>query len=147
MNAATLKTLTLAQLFDEQAKAAAETIAAKNHVAAVRQELADRFGASGQRALATMGKDAGTTTLDLQDGYGAKVEVKKTVDWDSKKLMEVARTLPFATVEKLFSIKFSVPETIYKGIDAVAPELRQQIDAARTERLSAPAVSLTKKEG
>lgn len=134
----------LAFLLAEQDAAAQDLAAAKGRALRVSQELQRRYGESAKQALAQADKTHGTTTLQLQDGYAAKADVKQTVKWDSAKLQALAQTLPWERVAALFKIKFEMSETIYKGVSALSPELRAQIDAARTTVIAEPAVTLTK---
>lgn len=137
---------TLADLLAEQDAAAQDLAAAKGRVLRVSQELERRFGDSVKRTLEQAGKTHGTTTLELQDGFAAKADIKQTVKWDSEALQAIAQTLPWERVAALFSITFKMSETIYKGVSALSPELREKIDAARTTVIGAPSVTLTKKE-
>lgn len=139
-----LATHSLHDLLMEQDAAAFDTAAAKGRTLRVAQELQRRFGESAKAALAQSGKDHGSITLPLQDGYSVKADAKQTVKWDSAKLQAVAQTLPWERVNALFGIKFSMSETIYKGVSALSPELRAKIDAARTTTIGEPSIVLTR---
>lgn len=139
-----LATATLDQLLVEQDAAALDTSAAKGRTLRVKQEIASRFAESAKRTLTEKGKSHGSVTIPLQDGFEVKGDAKQTVKWDSAKLQAVAQTLPWERVIALFKIDFSMSETIYKGIAALSPELRAQIDAARTTSVGEPSLSLTK---
>ena len=135
---------TLTDLLAEQAAAAAALAAAKERLALVASELSERFAESAKQALAQSGKDHGSITLGLQDGFKVKCDMKQTVKWDSDALQAVAQTLPWERVLALFNIKFTMSETIYKGVSALSPELREKIDAARTTVIAEPAVTLSR---
>lgn len=139
-----LTTATYAELLAEQDAAAQDTAAAKGRTLRLTQELQRRLGESGKAALLQADKTHGTTSLQMQDGMVAKVEVKQTVKWDSAALQELAQTLPWERVNAMFSIKFSMSETIYKGIAAFSPEMRAKIDAARTTTLGEPSIVLSR---
>lgn len=139
-----IATATLDQLLAEQDAAAFDKAAAAARNLRVSQELANRYSESARQALAQLDKTHGSATLPLQDGFAVKAEVKQTVKWDSAKLQEVAQTLPWERVIVLFKIKFEMSETIYKGVAALSPELRAQIDAARTTVIGDPSITLTK---
>lgn len=141
-----LKSAPLGALLTEQALITAAELDTKLRKAALREELSRRFAASGIQALAQQNKEHGTTTLELQDRFKVKVERKQEVKWDSAALMAVAQTLPWERVRQLFKIDFSMSETIYKGIAAAAPELREKIDAARTTTLKEPTATLIREE-
>lgn len=140
----TLATFSLPDLLMEQDAAAFDTAAAKGRTLRVQQELQARFAESAKQALAQADKTHGAVSLPLQDGFIAKADSKQTVKWDSAKLQEVAQTLPWDRVNALFGIAFKMSETIYKGVAALSPELRKQIDAARTTSIAEPAITLTR---
>jgi hypothetical protein len=118
----------------------------KERLGEVKAELARRFGESARQALAQQGKEHGSGKLELQDRFAVKFDVKRTVKWDSDKLFAVAQTLPWERVQKLFKIDFSMSETVYKGIEALAPDLCKQIDDARTTETKAPVITLIKED-
>lgn len=113
---------------------------------AVKAEIARRYAESANQALAQAGKTHGSGKLQLQDRFAAKYDVKQEVKWDSAALLSIAQTLPWDRVQALFKIEFSMSETIYKGIAAAAPELRERIDAARTTTIKPPAITLVREE-
>lgn len=139
-----LSALPVHQLFAEQAVRTAALLAAKTGADEVKAELTRRFAASAKEALTQKGKTHGSITMPLQDGYSAKADAKQTVKWDSDALMAIAQTLPWDRVKALFKIDFSMSETIYKGIEAAAPELAARVEEARTTKIAEPTVSLTK---
>lgn len=115
----------------------AQLATAKRALAAVEGELDRRKVGEGVAVLESAGKDHGTATFS-SEGMRFKVEAKKKVTWDSEKLKEVAATLSWETVEKIFDIKFSVPEKIYGAI--TDGELLQQINGCRTTEIGEPKV-------
>ena len=139
-----LSRATLSDLLAEQDAAAMAMANAKARQANVAQELQGRYAESAKQALEQAGKSHGAISLPLQDGFGIKADSKQTVTWDSDALQAVAATLPWERVVALFKIKFSMSETIYKGVAALSPELRAKIDAARTTKIAPPAIVLTK---
>lgn len=138
--------LPLSKIHELTEQANADAASAKARLAAIKNELGRRFGESVKQALDQQGKEHGTVTLPMQDGFTLKGERKQTVKWDSAKLMGIAQTLPWERVQQLFKIEFSMSETIYKGIGAAAPELRERIDAARTTTLGDPVATLKKED-
>ena len=137
-------TATLPQLLAEQDAAALDLAAAKGRALRLSQELAARFGDAAKHALTEAGKSHGAISLPMQDGFVVKADAKQTVKWDSDKLQAVAQTLPWERVVALFGIKFTMSETIYKGVAALSPELRAKIDAARTTTIGEPSIVLTR---
>ena len=137
-------TATLPELLAEQDAAAFDLSAAKGRVLRLSQALVHRFGASATAALEQAGMTHGSMSLPMQDGFVLKTDTKQTVKWDSATLQEIAQSLPWERVNALFKIAFSMSETVYKGIAAVAPDLRDRIDKARTTTIGAPSIVLTK---
>lgn len=84
------------------------------------------------------GKGEGEVTFVI-DGIKAIGKATKTVKWDSDKLQAVAAELPWPTVERLFDIKFSMKEAIYKAIPDES--LRAKVNEARTTKVAPLAVS------
>lgn len=118
---------------------ARDTLArAKSTLAALEAEMDRRMATRATAALAELGKEHGQVGYS-HGGMRFKAEAKKTVKWDSEKLKAVARTMPFAMVERLFKIEFSVPEATYGAI--VDPELLAKINDARTTRIDPIKVS------
>jgi hypothetical protein len=113
----------------------------------VKAEIARRFAESAKQTLAQKGKTHGSGKLELQDRMAVKYDVKQEVKWDSDALMAVAQTLPWSRVQQLFKIDFSMSETIYKGLAAIAPEdLMAKIDDARTTKIKEPSLTLVKED-
>lgn len=134
------------ELFELQEKAIANLTSAKVEVTNVVTEVARRFAGSISQALTQADKTHGTVSLQLQDGYSVKGDIKQKVDWDSDILMALAQTMPWDRVEKIFKIKFSMSETIYKGLAAASPETVAAVDKARTVTLATPIAKLVKDE-
>src|SRR4051812_16735135 len=110
-----LTTLTLADLHERQQIAIEMATQAKTAVAEFQTEIDNRLSSSAKATFVQAGKEYGTKTLPLQGGLEAKVEIKKTVDWDSEKLLTLAMTMPWERVRQLFKVEFSMGETLYKG--------------------------------
>lgn len=142
-----MATATLDELRAMQASAEVDIANAKARIAMVGDALSARFTAAAKAQLTAKGKEHGSVTIDLPDGFKLKADAKQTVKWDSDALQEIASTLPWDRVAALFNIKFSMSETIYKGVSALSPELRQKIDAARTTETKPFAFKLEKAEG
>ena len=79
------------------------------------------------------GKGEGEVTFYI-DGVKAIAEARKTVKWDSDKLKALAGDLPWPMVERLFDIKFSMKEAIYKAVPDDA--LLARINEARTTKVA-----------
>lgn len=126
-------------------QAAEEDIACcRAWLARVQMEVDRRLWDSAKAAFDQSGKDSGTMTLQVQGGVVAKVDISKTVKWDSAKLLEVSKSMDWNRVQSLFKIDFSVPENTYKAIKDVDPELAAKLDEARTVKLGDPKIKLIK---
>jgi hypothetical protein len=141
-----LERASLSELLDLQNGYASSIATFKGRADAVKAELARRFAASAAESLKQKGKTHGSGKLELQDRLAVKYDVKQEVKWDSPALMAIAQTLPWERVAAIFKIEFSVSETVYKGIAAVAPELREKIDAARTTKIKEPSLALVRED-
>lgn len=110
----------------------------------LQDEISLRLAPAIKAAMDATEKTHGVITgpLPLSNTHTLKLDVGKSVKWDSAKLQAIAQTLPWARVEAIFKIDFSVSEAIYKGIKAVAPELAEKIEDARTVTYGTPKVSL-----
>lgn len=108
----------------------------------INQEIADRLGVSVRAAYQQQGKDHGTVRLPLQDGLTLKADVTKTVKYDGAQLLAIAQTMPWERATSIFKIDVGLSETTYKGIAAVDPDLKKKVDAARTEKLGEPKLTL-----
>lgn len=133
-------TLPELKLAAEVATAAAER--EKGKLSAIAGEVSRRLGDAAKQAYVQADKTHGALTMPLQDRLEAKVDLKRTVKWDSAKLQAVAQTLPWERVAAIFKIEFSVSETVYKGLAAAAPELQAKIGEARTETFAEPKITL-----
>jgi hypothetical protein len=139
---------TLAQLERLMDSADTEVANAKATKEAVQAELAARYAPAFAAAMDQVGRHtAGSTAYTPEGTFDIKGERKKTVKWDSTKLMTVAQGLPWDRVSAIFKITFEVGEKIYDGIKAADPDLAKKLDDARTVKISPPAISLKRVEG
>ena len=102
-------------------------------------ELQRRTQQTGISRLEMLGKDHGVARFD-HEGIALKVAANKVVKWDNDKLKAIAAALPWNAVEKLFDIKFSVPELTYKAV--VDEDLLTKLNGARTTRIDPVKVSI-----
>lgn len=112
---------------------------AKSNLATLENELSDRQCETAAKLMQAANKEDGSLTFE-HGGMKFKAEAKKTVTWDSGKLQAVAATMEWTTVERLFDIKFSVRELVYKAISDES--LHDKLTAARTTKTADMKVSL-----
>jgi hypothetical protein len=82
-----------------------------------------------------MEKNHGQFTFEA-DGIKLTGEITARREWDSDKLKTIARSMPFDEVERIFAIKFSVPEKAYNAIRD--EKLLDKLIDARTVKYSDP---------
>lgn len=139
----------LAELYKEREALDLVLADFKARANAVDGEIGTRTAEAVKAIVAASGKTHGVINAPLLmcNSLTAKVDISKKVDWDTGKLMAIAQTLPWDRVKAIFKIDFSVSETIYKGLEAAAPELFKQIEAARTVKYGEPKLTLVPVEG
>ena len=121
--------LTIADLREAAARHATVIDSAKEQMDIIQTELRRRFEASFKDALAQQEKQHGQHTFEV-DGIKLTAEITARREWDSDKLKAIARTMPYDRVERLFAIKFSVPEKVFAGVRD--EKLLDQLIDART---------------
>lgn len=137
-----LSALSDADLFDLGVERNRALDEAKAAVSEYDLEVASRFSAHARAAFEGAGKEHGKVTAPLAGGnLSIEANISKKVEWDNDKLMAVAREMPFAQVEHLFKIVFSVPEKQYGGL-LPGTDLKAKIDEARTVKYGEPKISL-----
>lgn len=137
-----LTDFTLWELHEQQVILSATASDTKTRQAELQEELTRRLGAGLDTAL---GGNTGTARIALPDGLEAVRETKKEVEWDSPKLMAVAKTMAWERAAAIFKIEFSMSEMIYRGISAADPELAAQLITARTMTPKPGAVKIERK--
>jgi hypothetical protein len=118
----------------------------KARLDAVKASCPGRYAESAKQALKQKGKEHGSGSLSCRIGFAAKYDVEAGSEVGQRGAHGDRSDAALGARRRLFKIVFSVPEAIYKGIAAVAPELREKIDAARTTKIKPPAVTLVKEE-
>lgn len=117
---------------------------ARSWLATVQMEVDRRLYDSAKAAFQQADKDSGTLTLAVQGGVAAKVDISKTVKWDSAALLTLSKGMPWERVQSLFKIEFSIPENTYKALRDLDPALADKVDEARTVRFGEPKIKLIK---
>lgn len=122
--------MALRELVENKDRLRAEVADIQAIIKEIDGEVSRRYEARVQEALAASGKETGQVTFRSDTGEKLQGEVKKTVKWDSSKLQAVAASLPWEMVQRVFDVKFSVPEKTYSAL--TDESLRKRIEEART---------------
>jgi hypothetical protein len=128
----TYKSMTDLQLAQLTERARADLAVAKTVLSGLEGEISRRQETLAADLLRVAGKETGSVSFTA-NGMKYKAEAAKKVEWDSGKLKEIAGTLPWSHVERLFDIKFSVPERTYGALHD--PELVARLNTARTTKI------------
>jgi hypothetical protein len=108
-------------------------------------ELTKRQGKTAAQLFEAAGKRYGQASYTDDAGRKFKAEIKRTVTWDSAKLQAVAATMTWEQAQRIFDIKFAVPENTFKAI--IDDELIGKLAAARTTKYGDLSVSLVPDDG
>ncbi len=110
---------------------------AKFELEMLEAEVVRRKAVTVQTLLDASNKASGTVSFEDGDLL-YKGEVSKKVEWDGDKLRAIAAKMPWITAEKVFDIKFSVPERVFSAI--TDESLLAQLNDARTVKYGTPVV-------
>ncbi len=94
--------------------------------------------------LKLMGKESGEITLQVND-VKVKMEIRKTVSWDSDQLYLIAKEMGPDNAVKIMTIEASMPESNYNKIP-VDSKWWGPITSARTVKYSEPKFSFPTQE-
>lgn len=125
-----LKSLSIVQLRDAITNAESRKARASAELVLLHAEIEDRFREQANAMFSAAGKNSGDLTITTASGMKFKASISKTVKWDSTKLREIASTMEWPVVQRLFKMDFSVPEATFKAIPDEA--LLAKITDART---------------
>jgi hypothetical protein len=104
-------------------------------------ELLQRTAGDFISEMVSREKTHGSISKEI-DGIKLTYDVKQTVSWDQEKLRSLWEALPPEIGSKLIKTEFSVSEAVFKN--QVDPGLIDALVDARTTKLSAPTIKLTK---
>lgn len=112
--------------------------ASKRKIEELNGELRRRFENLLKDALNQQDKQHGQHTFEV-DGFKLTGEIRSTVKWDSRKLEDIASSMPWHEAQRLFKIDFSVPEKTFHTISD--QKLLGLLVEARTVKYSEPKVT------
>lgn len=136
--AKTAADMSVAELRELVATHNATIDAAKGELEVLQQELRHRYEDKLAQHLRSLEKNHGQMTFE-EDGVKLTAEVKATVKWDSQKLEDIAKTMPWQDAQRLFKIEFSVPEKNYAAVRD--EKLLDKLIDARTVKYSEPKIT------
>lgn len=111
----------------------------------INRAISEKYTETAKFAFEKAGKTDGKVSVDLPGGLKLSGSVTKRVDWDQDKLMAAAKNMPWQDVQHYFTIKFGVPEKIYKALPP-SSEFKAKLDEARTVKLGDLAITLERKD-
>lgn len=127
----------LDRLFSDRALIEASIAECKARLAETNQAIAQRFADQIAPAFDREGKQGGTVRIAM-GSKSYRVEIDKTVKWDSDECQRIAGSIPFELAMEVFKIEYSVTETIFKTVD---DELRAKLMKARTVKYHEPKIT------
>lgn len=131
---AALRALTLQQIREYIAQGKQRMAAIKGEIEQLEDELFNRLQSDADALFQAAGKNSGDVTFE-RDGLKFKASIGKSVSWDGAKLQEIAASMDWPTVQRIFKIDFGMAEATFKAIPDEA--LRARIEEARTVKLGA----------
>lgn len=105
---------------------------------ALNDKLAEQF----KNIYEAEGKTTGEISLEI-DGIKVLCDRSKKVEWDDKKLREIANLLPPEKVEAVIHSKLSIPEKVFSVLNTLIDEdteLYKKIMEARTVKVGTPKI-------
>jgi len=141
---------TLEQLVNSRRQVLADMQKAKNLLTYIDEQIAKQIDLT--RLFDDADKTYGDITTTIS-GFKVKAEITKTVNWDSGKLIEAARGLPWGEVNNLFDVKFGMAEKKYSELavrassDPSSKAMMEAINSARTLKFSAPKIKSIEPQG
>lgn len=120
-----------------------EQIAAlKTQVEAVNKSLLALAEPTLKEAMSLKEKDYGTFNIVVM-GNDLKVNVPQSVKYDSAKMLAIAMGMTWEKANKTFKIECGMAEKVYGSLDALDPDLKKAVDAARTTKTGTPTITAT----
>lgn len=111
---------------------------AQERIKLVKNELEGRYLERAQDTLRQQGKDFGSVTIE--DGaHKLKVNVRKRVEWEEEKLLNILNRMDEDTARHYSQIKYTIPEAKYNN---APPEVKAALSDARTVYLQGVSVDI-----
>lgn len=111
----------------------------------IDRAIAEKYTETAKLAFEKANKTDGKVAVDLPGGLKLSASVSKRVDWDSDKLLAVAKNMPWADVQHYFKFDLGVSENIYKSLPP-SSEFKAKLDDARAVKLGDMKITLERKD-
>jgi hypothetical protein len=115
-----------------------QIVEAQEKVKVIKNELENRYLGRAQDTLRQNGKDFGSVTLE-DAGHKLKVSLRKRVEWDEGKLLNILNGMDEDTARHYVSVKYSIPEAKYNN---APPEIQARLSDARTVHLQGTSIDV-----
>lgn len=137
----------LQELFELRMQRQREFDRAKALLSTVDEEIQAVTVERMKSLYGALGKQFGTARAQTDEGVTIVADIPKKVEWDSDILMRVAGDMPWDLVQRVFKIKFEIPEKAMKEfVPVLSDEQKTLIDAARTVKYGDMKIKLEVKE-
>ena len=113
-------------------------VESQEKVKVIRNELENRYLGRAQDTLRQNGKDFGSVTIE-DAGYKLKVNLRKRVEWDEGRLLNILNGMDEDTARHYVSVKYTIPEAKYNN---APPEIQARLSDARTVHLQGTSIDV-----
>jgi len=113
-------------------------VESQEKVKVIKNELENRYLGRAQDTLRQNGKDFGSVTIE-DAGYKLKVNVRKRVEWDEGRLLNILNGMDEDTARHYVSVKYTIPEAKYNN---APPEIQARLSDARTVHLQGTSIDV-----
>ena len=113
-------------------------VESQEKVKVIRNELENRYLGRAQDTLRQNGKDFGSVTIE-DAVYKLKVNLRKRVEWDEGRLLNILNGMDEDTARHYVSVKYTIPEAKYNN---APPEIQARLSDARTVHLQGTSIDV-----
>ena len=113
-------------------------VESQEKVKVIKNELENRYLGRAQDTLRQNGKDFGSVTIE-DAGYKLKVNLRKRVEWDEGRLLNILNGMDEDTARHYVSVKYTIPEAKYNN---APPEIQARLSDARTVHLQGTSIDV-----
>lgn len=128
------------ELFERRAKLKSTLDDLKAELKGVEEQIETLLLDNARNSLVELGKDFGTTYLNV-DGQRVKAVLRKKVTWDQDKLRDALEKMPVDDARHYGKISFTVEERKY---NEAPPRVREVLEECRTVEIGGATFTLEK---